>query len=354
MSKGDVSLHDFVLGLSAEEFDELKAEVEGRKCADLLGESDFEKLAERFGRKPKCPSCGSADVARDGFYGGGKKRYRCGCGRRFGLLSGTVLSSAKTSLPQWLSMIKLMSYNVPLDLIAEQIGVHHNTALLMRRKLFETVSGWQSRTKLSGTIYIDEIYTFDSEMPSDHFGKNQRGLSKRKCCVFLAVDNFMGMVAFFVGKGVPTSDEIEKALLPHIRKGSASRIIHDGLHSHAKAVSSSGAESEIHKSTDKSEGSLKAMLLINSFCSWVQRYLSRFVGMDTEYLQDYLNWFVYLFRCKRQDEKWPKDERVIRHVLLADVTLRRKDVKRKKADARRVIRRKNAKKGARIGRNRTK
>lgn len=341
--KQDESLHDFVFGLDADGFGELLGEIEKRRCSDTLGASDFDALAERFGKKPKCPFCGSRDVCCDGLDKNGRKRFRCGCGHRFGLLSGTVLSSAKTSLPQWLSMVKLMSFNVPLDLIAEQIGVHHNTALLMRRKLFETVGEWQGKVRLRGTIYIDEIYTFDSMMPNDHFGPNTRGISKGKCCVFLAVDQYKNMVAFFVGKGMPTSKEIEKALLPHIGGGAASRIIHDGLHSHSKAVAASGASDEIHKSTDKSEGSLKAMLLINSFCAWMRRYLSRFTGMDTEYLQDYLNWFVYLFRCKLQSERWPRDERIIRHILLADVTLRRIDVKDKRAESRRRINPKNAK-----------
>ena len=83
-----------------------------------------------------------------------------------------------------------MSYNVPLDLIAEQIQVHHNTALLMRRKLFQTVNNYQSNIKLNGTVFIDEIYTFDSERPKNHFGKNKRGISKNKCCIFLAIDQY--------------------------------------------------------------------------------------------------------------------------------------------------------------------
>ena len=27
--------------------------------------------------------------------------------------------------------------------------------------------------------------------------------------------------------------------------------------------------------------------------------------MRPEHLQDYLNWYVYLFRVKRDDERWP-------------------------------------------------
>ncbi len=45
--------------------------------------------------------------------------------------------------------------------------------------------------------------------------------------------------------------------------------------------------------------------------------------MRPENLQDYLNWYVYLFRAKRDDEMWPKLERVVRHLVMTDATYRR-------------------------------
>ncbi len=59
-------------------------------------------------------------------------------------------------------------------------------------------------------------------------------------------------------------------------------------------------------------------------CGWLQRYLYKVMGMRMENLQSYLNWFVYLFRIKRDDEKYPKVERVIRHLLLTDAQYVRK------------------------------
>lgn len=322
--------HGYVFGLDEASFKELCAEVEDRKCLERLGFSNFDELAVHHGRTSKCPSCGSESVSKDGLDSSGRQRYRCSCGRRFGLLSNSVLASAKTTLAQWLSMVRLMSYNVPLDLIADQIEVHHNTALLMRRKLFETVNGWQGKVKLRGTVFIDEIYTFDSDMPKNHFGKNQRGLNKSKRCVFLAIDQYKNMVAFLVGSGMPTSKRISDALLPHLADGMVAKIVHDGLHAHHRAIKSAGVTDEIHKSIVKDEETLRAMVLINSFSSWVKRYLSRFTGMDTSYLQDYLNWFVYLFRCKKQDETWPRDERIIRHLLLSDAVITRRQVPEKR------------------------
>lgn len=44
--------------------------------------------------------------------------------------------------------------------------------------------------------------------------------------------------------------------------------------------------------------------------------------MDPAILQSYLNLCVYLFRVKRDDEKWPKLERVVRHLLMTDPRFR--------------------------------
>lgn len=332
--------HNFVFGLNKAEFDQLCMEVENRKCFEKFGSYDYEELAKLYGRTPICPNCGNENLKMDGKDSNNYQRYKCKCGCRFHLLTNSIFSSTKIPLPKWFSMIRLMSYNVPLDLIAEQIQVHHNTALLMRRKLFQTVNNYQSNIKLNGTVFIDEIYTFDSERPKNHFGKNKRGISKNKCCIFLAIDQYKKMVIFFIGRGLPTSKKIKDTLLPHLAEGTVTKIIHDGLQSHTKAIKKSKVEDEIHKASVKDEESLKAMLLINSFSSWVQRYLSRFTGMDTEYLQDYLNWFVYLFSCKQQNEIWPRDKRILRHLLLNNGTLKRREIHKKRENARQLIKHK--------------
>jgi hypothetical protein len=80
-----------------------------------------------------------------------------------------------------------MSFNVPLDVVASVIGIHHNTALLWRRKAFATVAEWQEGARLSGRVWIDEVYTFDYDEHfrkmrrgiGEHFRKMRRGLSRR-------------------------------------------------------------------------------------------------------------------------------------------------------------------------------
>ena len=59
-------------------------------------------------------------------------------------------------------------------------------------------------------------------------------------------------------------------------------------------------------------------------CSWLKRYLRRFLGMDINNLQSYLNWFIYLHILKMNSDKYPKNERILRHLLLSNTRFTRK------------------------------
>ena len=48
----------------------------------------------------------------------------------------------------------------------------------------------------------------------------------------------------------------------------------------------------------------------------------RYAGVRPANLQAYLDWYAYLFRVKRRDEKWPQVERVVRHLAMAPASYR--------------------------------
>ena len=331
------SIRDYVFSLSEEDFGELVFQTRNRLAKKELGAETMEELAASEGRKPYCPRCGTQSAIKDGKAKNGSQRYRCpNCGRRFGLLSTTVLSSAKVSLWQWMKMCGIMAYNVPLDAVASVIGVSHNTALLMRRKLLETARDYQKSVLLSGKIYIDEVYEPDSARPKNHFGPNVRGLSKDKACVFVAIDESKAVVAFQIGHGMPTSSEIREALLPHLGED-AELIVHDGLLAHREAISESGLKDEIHMSKPRTRESLEAMLLMNSCCSWLQRFIVGFSGMRTEYLQDYLNWFTYSLGVKLCCGPKASEAAIIGHVAASMATIKRRGIRKKREESRAAI-----------------
>ena len=122
------------------------------------------------------------------------------------------------------------------------------------------------------------------------------------------------------GHGKPSSARIRKAMGARVAKGAT--LVHDRERAHNVLVRESGLVDESYKADVRDPAYLEAMALVNNLCSWIKRYLWRFTGMDPGNLQSYLNLYVYLFRVKRDDERWPKIARVVRHLLMVDARFR--------------------------------
>lgn len=310
-----------VSSLDADAFDALCSAVAERKCRDLIGAGTLGEAAALWRPHPSCPSCGFPDCWQNGKTPAGHKRWLCPeCGSQFSALTGTVLEYGKKELPTWERFITCMCYNAPIDLIAEVCEITHRTAFEWRHRVFATVDGRQDRLVPSGRIWIDELYLTDSDIVRSADFVQKRGLSENKICIAVAIDAFKNVVAVICGHGKPSSKRIKDALLSHIAPGSV--IVHDKERSHPALVKAAKCTDESYKADAADPAYLEAMELVNNLCSWLRRYLFRFPGMKKGNLQSYLNWFVYLFRVRRDEEKWPKTARVLRHLLMSDAHFR--------------------------------
>ena len=97
----------------------------------------------------------------------------------------------------------------------------------------------------------------------------------------------------------------------------------DGERAHDKLIKELDLKEEFYKTNTHDKEYLENMTLINNMCSWLKRYIYRFIGMRMTNLQSYLNWFVYLFRVKGAVEQWPKMDRILRHLILFNGTYKR-------------------------------
>ena len=248
------------------------------------------------------------------------RRPRCGAG--FNSLTGTVLERCKKPLPAWVDFIRLTLFAVPLDACAEMCRITHQTAWEWRHRLFTAVDGYQDRIVLRGRVWVDETYVSDTDLSRGYGQARRRGLSKQKICIAVGIDACKEPVAVVCGHGKPSSARIRKAMKPHVAKGAVP--VHDRERAHSVLVRELELEDESYKADVRDPAYLEAMALVNNLCSWIKRYLWRFTGMDPGNLQSHLNLnlYVYLFRVKRDDEKWPKIARVVRHLLMTDARFR--------------------------------
>lgn len=317
------SFTDLVFKFSDKDFELLQDAVALRKNKERFGVKNFMELARLYNRIPTCPYCGSDTYVSFGSTTEGLPRYKCTqCGRKFNLLSNSIFHSTNKSIDTWISYLTLMTFNVPLEMTEEICNISHSTAMLWRQKVFATVDGYQEHLCLKDRIWIDETYVFDSTLLHDDDFKNKRGLSKNLICIVVAIDVHKNTYAVICGHGKPSGTRIYKALKDHIASGSV--LVHDGEKAHNLLIEKLNLKSESYIANTKDKNYLENMALINNMCSWLKRYIYWFIGMRMNNLQSYLNWFVYLFRVKGNTDKWPKMNRILRHLVLSNTKYKRK------------------------------
>lgn len=310
-----------VAALSGDDFESLCDAVAERKCREKIGSGTYDEAVAKYRPHPECPGCRSAETMKDGRTPAGHQRFVCKeCGTRFSSLTGTIFEHSKKDLPTWANFVTCMCWNMQIEAAAELCGISHETAYEWRHRIFATVDGYQDRIMLRKRVWIDEMYVSDSSLKGDPDWKPKRGLSKNQICIAVAIDVFKNVVAVVCGHGKPSAKRIKAALHGHIEDGAT--IVHDMEKSHKSLVKAVKGVEEAYKANTKDPAYLEGMNLVNSLCSWIRRYLWVYVGMKPENLGSYLNWYAYLFRVKRAEEKWPKTERVIRHLMMVGARYR--------------------------------
>lgn len=182
------------------------------------------------------------------------------------------------------------------------------------------MDGYQNRIVLRGCAWIDETYVSDTDLSKGYGQARKRGLSKQRLCIAVGIDARKEPVAVVCGHGKPSTARIRKAMKGHVAKGAT--LVHDRERARNALVRELDLEDESHKADVRDPEYLEALELVNNPYSWIKRCLRRFTDMDPANLQSYLNLYVYLFRVKRNDERWPKIARVVRHLLTAEARFR--------------------------------
>ena len=228
-------------------------------------------------------------------------------------LSGTVLEGCKKPLAAWASSIRLALLSVPPDACAEAC----RTAWERRHRLSAAVGGCQDRIVLRGRVWADEACVSGTDLSKGCGQARRRGLSKQKLCMAVGIDARKEPVAVACGHGRPSAARIRAALGGHVAEGAAP--VRDRERAHDVLV----REDEPCKADARDPECLEAMELASSLCPWLKRCLWRSTGMDPENLQSCLDLYVCFFRVKRDDGRWPKIARVVRHLLMAEARFRR-------------------------------
>src|SRR3954449_13499898 len=128
--------------------------IDDAKCFELVRQ-------HRWPEGVRCPSCGSASVARHGRDDSQphRQRYRCAaCGARFDDLTGTVLAGRHRPLRVWVLCLYLMGLNLSNRQIALELELSPSDAQAMTEHLRRGLVARTPEARLDGEVEIDEVY----------------------------------------------------------------------------------------------------------------------------------------------------------------------------------------------------
>ena len=222
---------------------------------------------------------------------------------------------------KWRDFVIQMTNDLTLSASHELSGVSTNTAMLWRRKYFACIMELNESAVLYDVIWFDEIYCNISEKGRIYKpdGHKLKGISRNKIAILLAVDIHGNHYARVIGKGKPTSKQIDDAVGNHFAEGSL--MVHDGFHGHQQMLDRIHPKGVVTCKT-KEQSSIGKMQPINQFCASTRRILYLHVGERPDHLQEYVSYACLKHKLKSIPVKERRKE-VIRLCAATKKTLKR-------------------------------
>ena len=305
-------------GLSANDRQKLKSILSEKHLnSDETMESFLTE--KRFSSGNKCPLCSSAHIKRNG-HKGTAQRYLCmDCHKTFSVTTNTIVASTKKDFSTWSKYIGCMMEGLSIRKCAEKCGINRNTAFLWRHKILDALQNMAENVKLDGIIEGDETFfqvsykgnhknskTFSMPRNSHKRGKSVhvRGLSHEKVCVPCAVNRNGLSIARISNLGRVSTKALDKIFDGRMEKGST--LCTDVMNSYRKFAEINELNL-VQLKSGKAKKGIYHIQHINSYHSNLKKFMRKFNGVSTKYLNNYLIWNNILNYSK---ETWTEKKNI--------------------------------------------
>ena len=256
-----------------------------------------------------CEKCESK-FHKNGKTKNGVQKYICPrCKKTISETSNTIIHHSKLPFQIWSNVIDNLLNGFSLRRIAEENNISVLTSFRMRHKVLLALKTFVESIRLTGAIQSDEKYfsinlkgTKPQNMP--RYSKKRtstsspyRGISHHKICVVSSIDEYDNLLLKITGLGRCTTEMLENSLGKKLEK--AKSINADSASAYQDFCSNHNLKLQAVPSGCHSNGQIN-IAEINGVHSQLETWLSKFRGVSTRHLQDYLNWFTYIFIMKKR------------------------------------------------------
>ena len=256
-----------------------------------------------------CEKCG-CKFHKNGKTKNGVQKYICPeCRNTISETTNTIIHHSKLSFEVWSNVIDNLLNGFSLRRIAEENNISVLTSFRIRHKVLLALKTFVESIRLSGEIQSDEKYfsinlkgTKPNNMP--RYSKKRtstsspyRGISHHKICVVSSIDENDNLLLEITGLGRCTTEMLENSLGKKLEN--AKSINADSASAYQDFCSNHNLRLQAVPSGFHSNGQIN-IAEINGVHSQLETWLSKFRGVSTRHLQEYLNWFTYIFIMKKR------------------------------------------------------
>lgn len=274
----------------------------------------------------KCPHCKNR-MNKNGHSKTEVQKYICSnkhCKFTMSETTNTVTYCSKQPFEVWKNVIDNLIDGLSLRRIAEKNNISKTTSFNMRHKILKSLSLFVEKISISGDAQGDEKYfkinlkgTKSNKMP--RFSKKRTssgtvGISKHDICVISLLDDKDNLFFKIGGLSRVSNNMLDENLTGRIKEGT--RLITDSASAYQKfcrdnKINLIAIPSGMH--SDKEGNNLAE---INGVHSQLEIWLAKFHGISTRHLQEYLNWFAYVYMMRKRFEKDKLEVEMYKNIIL--------------------------------------
>jgi transposase-like protein len=243
-----------------------------------------------------CPHCSGKYIYRHG-HAHGLQRYRCrNCRKTFNSLTGTPLAHLRLK-EKWLPYLQCVLDSLTVRKAAKAVGVHRNTSFRWRHRFLDWTKN-DRPLRLHGIAEADEAYLLESEKDARKIDRparkrggsaSQRGTSKEQVCILIARDRTGQTLDFVTGRGPVNKAQLHQ-YLPPVLDDDALLVSDSNAAYHYFALEAGITHETVNlRAGVRVRGAIHVQN-VNAYHSRFRLWMSRFHGVATHYLPNYLGW----------------------------------------------------------------
>jgi len=259
-------------------------------------------IERQFETDPSCGHCGERSFGQWGTSGNGFRRYKCKCcGKTFTALTGTPLSGLHKR-DRWVEYARALVDGISLRKAAKRCRIDLGTSFRWRHRFLTKPKGVKARS-VKGIVEADETFFRRSAKGSRKLVGRAARKRGEKAKPGLSTDDYAPVLIVRDRHGATTDHKlpdleaatISACLAPVVERDAL--LVSDGRAAYAAFAEQHGV---LHISIIAAHGQHVYegfhIQNVNNYMSRLKRWMHRFNGVATKYLDSYLGWWRMIDR----------------------------------------------------------